>query len=118
MDGDFSALQPKIEKKYVMIDFDDTASLNPEVFKQIIILLQTMGLEVRIYTARKETRDNSDIFIWFNKEIVLFSNGKQKKDALWDYGIKRSQVAFWIDDSPEAIVDKEDIGNLLGYLNS
>lgn len=116
--GDFANAQPKFEERYVMIDFDDTASLSPEKFLQIIPIFESMGLTVRIFTARNESGDNSDIFSWFDKSMVLFSNREQKKDALWNYRIKRSQVAFWIDDSPSAIVDKEDLGSLLSYLNS
>lgn len=118
MEGHFSQMQPKLENKYVMLDFDETASINPEKFIQIIHIIESMGLIVKVFTARNENGDNSDIFTWFNKEKVLFANGQQKKDALWDHGIRRDQVAFWIDDSPSAIVDKEDIGNLMGYFNS
>ncbi|MEX0290530.1 MAG: hypothetical protein AB3N14_15605 [Flavobacteriaceae bacterium] len=77
-----------------------------------------MGLEVRIITARNEELDNSDLLTWVEASKVIFANGRQKKDVLFDHGIKRNQVAFWIDDQPSAIVDKEDICNLMYYFNS
>lgn len=120
MDGDFSNQQPKFEDpKYVMIDWDETLSLNTDMVKVLFNVFQQFGFIVKVFTARYENKDNSDIFIHVNKEDVFFADGKQKKDALlFKYQIPERRVAFWIDDNPAAIVDKEDLHGLLSYLNS
>lgn len=117
MYGEFEYGKPKT-KQYVMIDFDDTVSLNPQMFLQVFDLLSRCGFTPKICTARGEHCDNEDIFLWFDKTDVIFCDGRQKKDVLIENGIKRKEVAFWIDDNPSAIVDKEDICSLMGYFNN
>jgi hypothetical protein len=118
MYGEFGYGQPSFSKQYVMLDYDNTVSLNPQMFLQIFDLLKRCGFIPKICTARHEDFDNSDIFLWFDEKDVIFCNGEQKKDVLYRHGIKRKEVAFWIDDKPAAIVDKEDLHGLLWYLNS
>ncbi|AUR92289.1 hypothetical protein NVP1170O_176 [Vibrio phage 1.170.O._10N.261.52.C3] len=118
MYGEFNYNQPSLSTLYVMIDWDDTASLNPYMFKELFLMLGSNGFIPKICTARGEHFDNEDIFEHFSPNEVIFCNGQQKKDILHLHDIKRSEVAFWIDDSPEAIVDKEDLGNLMWYFNN
>lgn len=118
MEGEFMTMQPKLNKKYVMVDWDQTMGESPEMVKPLFALLKRFGYTPKILTARYENDDNLDIFQWVDKDDVLFSNRQQKKDVLLDFGIKRSDVAFWIDDQPSSIVDKEDLHSLLFYLNS
>lgn len=120
MDGEFSQNQMSFDpSKYVMIDWDETMSLKPAMVKPLFALMESFGFTPKIFTFRKESGDNSDIFMYVKQEDVFFSDGEQKKDAmLFKYGIKSKDVAFWIDDNPAAIVDKEDMYNLLPYLNS
>lgn len=110
--SEFSMMQPQFDKRYVMIDWDDTASLNPQMFLQIFSILKENNFTPKIFTARKEIENNEDIFLWFKKEDVLFSNGQQKKDAMFDYRIFNNDVSFWIDDQPQNIVDKEDLDRI------
>lgn len=118
MEGDFANMQPKIQKKYVMIDWDDTMSLNPNMVKPLFALFSQFGFIPKIFTARKESDDNSDIFIYVEKDDVLFADREQKKNAaLFKYGIKNADIAFWIDDLPTSIIDSEDVGNMLFLIN-
>lgn len=107
MEGEFSQMQPQLENKYVMVDWDDTMSLSPEHFQQIFKLFEDMQLIPMVITARHPS-DSSDIYAWVNEDRVIFCNGKQKKDVLTEHGIEKNQVAFWVDDSPEAIISKSD----------
>lgn len=93
-------------KKYVMIDYDETISLNPIMFKQIFNLLQRCHFKPTICTARsKDACDNSDIAVHFNLDDVIFCDGRQKEDVLRELHILK-KVAFWIDDNPNAIVSE------------
>lgn len=107
----------KTENKYVLIDWDETMSLNSQFAERFFDLFKRFGFIPKIYTARKELDDNSDIFLWINKEDVIFSNRKQKKDTLYLNGIPDKDIAFWLDDMPSAIINKQDFYNLFFYFN-
>ncbi len=102
MEGDFAQLQPKLKPMYVMIDWDETMSLSPETFLAIFQLFKEIQLKPMVITLRSPN-DSDDILSWVDKSDVIFTSGKQKKDALVEAGIKVDQVAFWIDDAPETI---------------
>lgn len=104
--------------KYVMIDWDETMSLNPDFTFRFFSLFKNNKFIPKIFTARKESDDNSDIFLWVDKEDVLFANRTQKKDALKNYNISIDDVAFWLDDTPSAIINKNDFYYLYSYYNS
>lgn len=92
--------------KYVLIDYDDTYSLNPHVFGKIWQLLEGAGFLVMCCTARSKTEcDNADLYQHISEEKVFFCEGYQKKEYLENnFGIKETDIAFWIDDFPESIV--------------
>ncbi len=113
MEGEFTTNQKSFDtKKYVMIDWDETMSLNPSMVAPLFALFSNYGFKPMIFTYRRESGDNDDIFAYVKESDVLFSDHQQKKDALSKYGILKSQVAFWIDDNPSAIVDKMDISSV------
>ncbi len=95
-----------MKNKLVLIDFDDTFSLDPELFKKIWLLLEQSGFKVMCCTARsKEDVDNQDIYQHIKKENVLFCEGYQKREFLEsEFKITSKDIAFWIDDFPESIV--------------
>ncbi|MGD1524120.1 hypothetical protein [Vibrio owensii] len=92
--------------KYVLVDYDDTFSLNPELFKKIWELLQSAGFIVKCCTARSKIDcDNSDLLEHISENDVFFCEGYQKREYLEKtYNIGASDIAFWIDDFPESIV--------------
>lgn len=98
-------------KQYVMVDFDETASLHPAMFLQIFDLLKRCGFIPKICTARSKDDDNSDIFMHFPVEDVIFCCGKQKRDSVKEQGYKLGDIAFWMDDSPESIIRPKDYDN-------
>lgn len=104
---------PVIESKgvkYVMIDWDETMSLKPDFTFRFFALFEEMGFVPKIFTARNETSDNSDLLLWVDEKDILFADREQKMTALVNkYNISRDDVAFWLDDSPVAVIDKKDV---------
>lgn len=100
--------------RYVFIDWDDTMSLKPDFTFRFFALFEEFGFIPKIFTARNESDDNSDIFLYVDEDNVLFADREQKYTALVNkYNISRDDVAFWLDDSPSAIIDKKDF--ILNY---
>lgn len=108
----------KVDKPYVFLDWDDTMSLRPDFVERFFHLFKEHGFTPKIFTARKEADDNSDIFLWVDESEVIFSNRKQKKDRMIELGIKEEDVAFWLDDSPRDIIAIKDYYYLFPYYNS
>lgn len=106
-----------IEKPYVFLDWDETMSLRPDFTERFFHLFKEHGFTPKIFTARREKYDNSDIFLWVDEKDVLFANGKQKKDAMAELGINVDDVAFWLDDSPQDIIAIKDFYYLFSYYN-
>lgn len=85
-----------MRKRTIGIDFDDTITLAPEMFKEIIGVLTKHGFEVYITTARVEDT-------WCDQlrefeplvERVIFCSHKAKCDVV--------EMDIWIDDFPLAI---------------
>jgi hypothetical protein len=85
------------------LDFDDTVSLDPELFGALIELFKARGHEVIIVTIRQGNNAlNSDV-LDFAKEHdvdVIFTEGKQKAPFCNKLG---KHVDVWMDDYPAAI---------------
>lgn len=107
----------KKEKPYVFLDWDETMSLRPDFTTRFFHLFEEFGFTPKIFTSRKEKNDNSDMFLYVNEDDVFFANGKQKKDAMSEFGIKDEDVAFWLDDSPQDIIAIKDYFYLFYYYN-
>lgn len=88
------------------IDFDDTLTACPELWRRFIADAESNGHRVFLVTARRETEENVEIVREFMKEHGLslprlFTNLGSKLKAAELRGIK---VDIWIDDNPEALV--------------
>lgn len=105
------------KKKYVMIDWDETMSLRSDFTFRFFSLFETKGFIPKILTARNEDDDNDDLLLWVDKKDVIFANRQQKKEILEKNGILLSDVAFWLDDTPSAIVSRDDFLKKLSYYN-
>lgn len=105
------------EKKYVFLDWDETMSLRPDFTTRFFHLFEELGFTPKIFTSRKEKGDNSDLFLYVDEKDVFFANRKQKKDAMFELGIKDEDVAFWLDDSPQDIIAIKDYFYLFNYYN-
>lgn len=100
----------KISNKIIAIDYDDTLSISPPMWMEIIPMLQVFGFEVCIVTYRSDvsyawgygTFDNSDMQWAIDIcDNVIFTNGKSKRNFCAQHDI---YPLIWIDDTPEAIV--------------
>lgn len=80
----------------VGIDLDDTISLAPEMFKQIIAVLKKFGCDVYIVTARDKNQ-HCELSREFEPlvDAVIFCSNKAKQDV--------AEIDIWIDDFPLAI---------------
>lgn len=91
----------------VMIDFDGVASRDPTMFLEIAEKFFSIGLDYLVCTSRTASDvTNDEIFEAFNPSKVVFCEGETKKRVAEELGIN---VAFWIDDTPEDIIDQIDI---------
>jgi hypothetical protein len=87
--------------KIVAIDYDDTYTLSPNMWKEAITLFRHYGFEVYIVTYRHSTQfSDMDRDIKGIKDVI-FTNGNSKQKYCENIGIN---VDIWIDDSPESIV--------------
>lgn len=104
--------------KVIAIDYDNTISLNPQVFSRWVPLLaKELDLEIIVATSRSGSQSDIEelttagVYDWA-KDVVYcgwwrFKNGVCKK--------KGYDVIFWIDDEPE--VDKHG-GPIIATLNA
>lgn len=118
MNSEFSFKQPKLDSRYVMIEWDNTMSLNPKMVKPLFTMLKQIGFSPKIFVSRNKTDDNSDLLKWVEESDVLYSNGEQKKDAVHSNGLKHKNISYWIDNDFLNVVDKEDLDVLSNYVNS
>jgi len=89
------------------IDFDDTITTHPEMFKEIINIFKKYGCIVYIVTARSSDMDNKDIMEY--EELVddiIFAGTTAKHKVAFD-------VDIWIDDFPLSITHSF---NRFGYV--
>ena len=118
MEGDFLYKQPKLSKKYVLVEWDGVLNRNTKLIKPFFMLLKQTGVVPKVFTFRNENDDNSDLLEHFKKEEVLFSNGNQKRDVLFQNGIKSKEVAYWVESDFRNVVDKENLDKLSSLLNN
>lgn len=85
------------------LDFDETVTLDPELFGQLISLFQARGHEVIIVTIRQESNNlNADVLAFAEEYQIeaIFTGGKQKAPFCDNLG---KHVDVWMDDYPAAI---------------
>lgn len=88
----------------IAIDFDDTLTADPELWRRFIEQAKAFGHRVICITARRETDDNVDeIEDWMVMHgtvlPVYFTSLQSKVQFAEDRGLK---VDIWIDDNPRA----------------
>ncbi len=85
-----------MRKQTIGLDFDDTVTLNPRMFKEIIEVFTKYGFEVYIVTARNQNEWCPQLLEFSELvENVIFTGCKAKRDVV--------EMDIWIDDFPLAI---------------
>lgn len=96
----------KFEHLNIAIDFDDTFSTDPQMFKEIIKIFRSRGHNVYLVTYRCGDINhvsNLDIFAYqSNFDGIFFTQYESKKDFMDKQKIK---IHIWIDDNPYSIID-------------
>lgn len=99
----------------IALDFDDTFTAAPEMWRRFIELAKSHGNRVFIVTARNNTEsDLHEIRQAVGLSIPVVMCGNQQKRA---FCINDDlKIDIWIDDYPEAIVgDKESLELCAAY---
>lgn len=95
----------------IAIDYDNTLSLKPEMWKKILPIYKEYGFRLYVVTLRYAQDggcwgirvDNSDMdWVLPFVDKVIFCCGLQKRPYCTNLGIS---PAFWIDDLPETIIE-------------
>ena len=86
----------------IAIDFDDTLTADPVLFRTLIAVIESFGHRTICVTARRDTSENRlDIEGYFRKYgielYVHYTAGASKVDHMARIGVK---VDIWIDDDP------------------
>lgn len=86
----------------ISIDYDDTFTVNQEMWLKIIQIWESEGFKVVCCTARRDTFDNRKQLQTTLPETVnvYFAYDCPKRQYMEYRGV---DVDIWIDDSPEAI---------------
>ncbi len=88
----------------IAIDFDDTLTADPELWKHFIDSAKKRGHRIICVTARRDTeynRETVDSFMYENgiELYTYFTSLSSKVDHMAKLGLK---VDIWIDDNPRA----------------
>jgi len=98
-----------LPKRAIILDWDDTASLNPKAFLELEASFLRIGMELVVCTSRAvDDPTNGEIYTHFPPRKVIFCEGETKKRVLERLGIT---PIFWVDDTPESIVSENDVRN-------
>lgn len=85
------------------IDFDNTITKDPALFREYINMATRRGHTVYIVTARLKTVHPEDLHPWFGiVDGIYWTEHKAKRKFMQDLGI---HVDVMIDDCPEAWVE-------------
>lgn len=89
----------------VAIDYDYTYTLDPQLWDDIIKIMQAAGHQVYCVTARRHW-ESKEVLDTIGKLVpVYFTERKAKKPFMLQQGII---IDVWIDDTPEAIILDHD----------
>jgi len=84
----------------VAIDYDDTISLNHNLWQEVINTFNSFGAKVYVVTYRESTRFQ-DMKIPEGVIDTVFTNAQAKREYCEEMGI---DIDIWIDDSPESVI--------------
>ncbi|PNX48613.1 MAG: hypothetical protein BV456_09605 [Thermoplasmata archaeon M8B2D] len=88
-------------QKIVALDYDDTYTLSPNMWNEILKIFNDYNYHIYIITYRQSTAFEDmvkDIPFIFD---TIFTNGNAKQKYCKDCDIN---IDIWIDDSPETII--------------
>lgn len=92
------------------IDYDDTITVDPQMFHAFIDLARQQGHDIRIVTARSEAYGLDPVFKFaatFSPELpVIHTSGYEKHPYCVKY--HDFNVDVWIDDNPHWCGTKDD----------
>ncbi len=101
-------------KGVIAVDYDDTITVDKEMWIEIISIMKKRNFTVVVVTFRIHENDpylgllkvdNSDMnWLYPHVDQIIFTGGNKKKKFCEDIGIK---PIIWIDDKPEWIVGSE-----------
>lgn len=109
MDHPLESLEVKtLNNIKVALDFDDTVTLNYNLFNRVVSAFKSGGCDVRVVTFRFSYGDNSDVqsFAEFHGIPIIFTGGRQKSHVCEELGWSPD---IWIDDSPHLIVSYKNL---------
>lgn len=102
----------------VALDYDDTFTVNPQMWGMIVAVMKQFGAEVKFVTYRSMKTNNADIEL-SAKEVdipIIYCNYYQKAQVCAKSGWIPD---IWIDDMPILIPMKQQLeGMLLGIEKS
>tara|TARA_Y100000033_G_C2737453_1_gene106637 strand:+ start:779 stop:1090 length:312 start_codon:yes stop_codon:yes gene_type:complete len=84
----------------IAIDYDDTYTLSPDVWNQIIDILLKQNNNVYCVTKRYAENAEDIVKTFANKSVPIIYAVKSKLEAVSEAGIK---IDIWIDDKPQSI---------------
>lgn len=90
----------------IAFDFDQTISLDPEVFLRVMLTFELSGFQCIVVTYRHEHEWPEDFAFLQEKGYKVFFTGREAKRQFMRR--KGYSVAIWVDDSPETIVASMD----------
>jgi hypothetical protein len=88
------------------IDFDDTLTADPILWKAFCDKAHELGHKVWLVTCRRQTEENVDIVYDYLEEHgieipVIFTNLDSKQAHVYEMGLK---IDIWVDDMPRSIL--------------
>ena len=95
----------------ISLDYDETFTASPVLFKAFVMIAKEHGHSVTFVTYRTPFVGNDDIEADANEMgiDIVFTSGIQKQHVFY--------ADVWIDDSPETIVSAEKLSNMYdGFL--
>lgn len=91
------------------IDFDNTITADPQLFKHLINSIRMYGHKVYIVTYRYgplSHASNNDIYVWHDKvDGIIFTEHQAKRKFVWDN--QQIRIDIWMDDTPDSITTTE-----------
>ena len=92
----------------IAIDYDDTFTADPQLWRHVIGCIESSGHRVVCVSARLNSRGNQrELGAALPSSVEIFlSYDKPKRQYMQSKGV---EVDIWIDDMPEAIPTVEDV---------
>ena len=89
--------------KRIAMDFDETLTAAPLLFKKFVSDVREFGWDIILVTARRDTFENNETVNQFLDEWdidlpVYFTSLQSKVDYMKQIGV---EVDIWIDDDPK-----------------